>query len=351
MLSERTLRILFALIVLGCGLGVVLSTAQRAEYTIRIAFLASQDDEDYEGSVAFKEYVESASDGRIAVQIYPSGQFCGNERECIEGLGSGILDMHQTTIGGFATIYGAAQVFDLPYVFADDAQAECVFDGPLLDVLEEAVLAAGLGMRLMAVGNTGGWRSFATTWRPIRRPEDLRGLDIRTTPAAIEQEMVRQLGAYPTPIPWSEVYTALGVGMLDGTKNSLTDMVAMKFHEHIKHLIEDRHGYMAALWWFSERRWQELPPDVRAIVTEGFARLKAVTRVAPARREAAARATFLAAGGEIYEPTAAERRAFRSAAAGVREWYAQRYGREWLERLDAAIAACPPAEARAHAGE
>lgn len=341
MLNPRVLQVMFVLITIGCVVGAVLSTASLPDYTIRIAFLASQDDEDYEGSMAFKRYVEARAGGRIGVQIYPSGQFCGNERECIEGLASGILEMHQTTIGGFAALFPHAQVFDLPYVFEDDAQAECVFDGPLTDELAAEILERGYGMRLMAVGNTGGWRSFATTEREIRRPEDLRGLDIRTLPAAIEQEFVRQLGGYPTPIPWSEVYTALGVGMLDGTKNSLQDMVGMKLHQHIKRVTLDRHGYMASLWWFSERRWRELPPDLREIVRGGFRELEATMRASPARREPRAVAEFEAAGGRIHVPSAEERRAFRRASAGMRDWFVARYGPEWPDKLDRALAACP----------
>jgi tripartite ATP-independent transporter DctP family solute receptor len=340
MLNRGLLQVLFALITLGCLAGLLQSRAERADYTIRIAFLASKDDEDYEGSVAFKRHVEERSGGRVAVQIYPSGQFCGNERECIEGLASGILEMHQTTIGGFAAIFPPAQVFDLPYVFEDDREAECVFDGPMVEQLGERILAMGLGMRLMAVGNTGGWRSFATTTREVRRPEDLRALDIRTTPSALEQQIVRELGAYPTPIPWSEVYTALGIGMLDGTKNSVQDMVGMKFHEHIKHITLDRHGYMASLWWYSEKQWRRLPEDLQAVVRDGFRELEATMRSSPARREPRAREQFERAGGKIHEPTPTERARFREATAGVRAWFNERYGAEWTQALDRAVAAC-----------
>ncbi len=203
-------RWLLAIVVLGCIAGIIGSRAQQADITIRIAFLASQDDEDFIGAVAFREALQRRLGDRVAVQIYPSGQFCGNERECMEALQSGILEMHQTTIGGLAGLYGPAQVFDLPYVFADDAVAECVFDGEVPRAMGESILQQGLGLRLMAVGNTGGWRSFAMTERRIARVADLEGLRIRTLPSALEQEMVRELGASPMALPFSEIYTALG---------------------------------------------------------------------------------------------------------------------------------------------
>ena len=187
----------------------------------------------------------------------------------MEALQGGILEIHQATIGGLAALFGPAQAIDLPYTFADDAVAECVMDGPLLQDIGAAILEQGLGVRLMVVGNTGGWRSFATTNRRIGSPADLEGLRIRTLPSALEQEMVRELGASPTSLPWSEVYYALSAGLLDGTKNSVQDVVGMKLHEHIRFLFIDRHSYMGAMWWYSEKQWRALPDDLKPMVARG----------------------------------------------------------------------------------
>jgi TRAP-type C4-dicarboxylate transport system substrate-binding protein len=334
------MRALLALVLLVCAVGVFSSRADRAEVTIRIAFLASSDDEDYVGAMAFKEYVEAAAGGRVAVQVFPSGQYCGSERECIEALQGGMLEMHQTTFGGLAALFGPAQALDLPYTFANDAVAECVMDGPLLADMGQAILDAGLGLRLMAVGNTGGWRSFATTLQRVRSPEDLRGLRIRTLPSALEQEMVRALGGSPTPLPWSEVYYALSAGLLDGTKNSVQDVVGMKLHEHVHFLLVDRHSYMGAMWWYSEKQWHALPDDLQPIVEEGFRKLAVATRASAASRQAPALEAFRSAGGTVDEITPAQREQFRTATGGLRVWYAERYGPEWLERMDAAVATC-----------
>jgi TRAP-type transport system periplasmic protein len=334
------MRVLLAVILAVCAVGVLNSRAERAEVTIRIAFLASSDDEDYVGAMAFKEHVEAATAGRVAVQVFPSGQYCGSERECIEALQGGMLEMHQTTFGGLAALFGPAQALDLPYTFRDDAVAECVMDGPLLAGMGAAILEQGLGLRLMAVGNTGGWRSFATTRQRIAAPSDLEGLRIRTLPSALEQEMVRALGASPTPLPWSEVYYALSAGLLDGTKNSVQDVVGMKLHEHLHYLLVDRHSYMGAMWWYSERQWQALPADLKPVVAEGFRVLARATRAAAVSRQAPAFEAFRASGGTVDEVTPAQREQFREATRGLRDWYARRYGPEWLERLDAAVAEC-----------
>ena len=340
MANTRRLRVLLALIVMGCAAGVFTARAERAEFTIRIAFLASQDDEDYIGAVALRDSVVAALGERVSVQIFPSGQFCGNERECIEAMQSGILEIHQTTVGGLAGLYGAAQVLDLPYVFDSDSMAECVLDGPVVRDMGAAMLREGLGLRLMAVGNTGGWRSMATTERRIIDVEDLRGLRIRTLPSAMEQEMVRELGASPMPLPFSELYGALGAGLLGGTKNSVQDIVGMKLHDHIRHLFVDRHSYMAAIWWYSEAGWARLPPEVQAALREGFRALAVATRKAAADRAAPAFAEFRRRGGTVDIATPAQRAQLREATSGLRTWYAERYGRAWLDAVDADVARC-----------
>lgn len=341
--STLGLRILLALVVMGCLAGVAASRVDRPELTIRIAFLASKNDEDYIGSMAFKETVEGLLPGRVEVQIFPSGQFCGSERECIEGMQSGILEIHQTTVGGLAALYGAVQVLDLPYSFRDDAVVECVVDGPMVQAMGDQILADGLGLRLMAVGNTGGWRSFGTTQQSVGSADDLAGLRIRTLPSALEQQMVRDLGGSPMALPWSEVYGALNAGILDGIKNSAQDIVAMKLDDHIRHLYVDRHSYMAALWWFSERQWQALPSDAKAAVEEGFRALALATRAVAREGEAPALEAFQSRGGTIDVASPEERAELRQRTASLREWYVSRYGADWLSKLDAEIARCEQA--------
>ncbi len=343
MTQPRILQILFALIVIGCLYGIVASTADRADYTIRIGLLSSKEDEDFAGASAFKQIVEERTNNAVAVEIYTSGQFCANERECVESLQSGVLDVFMTTFGGLGGFFGEGQVFDVPYMFRDDAIAECVFDGPIVGEVRDAVLARDLGLRLMTVTNTGGWRSIGTTGTLIQRPTDLRGLKIRTIPAPIQQELVKTLGANPTPIAWSELYLALATGVVEGTKNSVQDIIAQKLEEHIKYLTLDNHAYMGAIWWYSDRRWAALPVEFHPILAEGFDTLKDVGRALPKERAADAYERFEAAGGAVYRLTPEDRQAFLAASTGMKDWYVRQYGEQWLVKTEAAIAECEAA--------
>ena len=331
----------FGLIVLGSLVGTIMSSNQvSAEHTIRISLLGSAEDEDYDGAMAFKAHVETASENRIKVEIYPSGQFCSTERECLEAVQSGVLQVFMFTTGGFGSVYGPAQVLDLPYAFRDDAVAECVLDGPISDELSRTILEANLGIRLMTVSNTGGWRNFATTESPIRTPADVRERKIRTITAPLQQELVRQLGGNPTPVAWSEVYTALATGVVDGTKNGVHDIVSMQLHEQIRYITLDGHAYMGGLWWFSEVSWQSLPVDLQEIVKTGFGKLKTTTRDAIKGWRAESMAKFEASGGTLLRPNEEERRQFRAAVKDMRKWYVDSYGTSWLTMFDDAIAAC-----------
>jgi len=321
--------------------GAILSRVDRdAGHVIRFSFLGSPEDEDYDGALVFKQYVESQSNGLVEVEIYPSGQFCSNERECIEGLQTGVLQTFILSVGSLGSIFGPGQVFDLPYTFRDDAVAECVFDGPLMSELRDTILGSNIPIRLMTVSNTGGWRNFASTDIQIRSPDDINGRKFRTISAPVQQELVRQLGGNPTPVAWSEVYTALATGVVEGTKNGIQDIVSMKLHEQIKYLTLDKHSYMGGIWWYSEISWQKLPLDLQRIVYEGFQELKVATRGLIKSREINAYREFEESGGTLYVPTAKEKLQFQNAASGMRDWYVKKYGTEWLNKLDHAIREC-----------
>ena len=322
------------------GLIAGAGSALAADTTLKIAFLGSEDDEDYDGSLVLKNYVEAASNGALAVEIYPNGRFCSNADECSEALLDGRLDIYITTNGGLAGWYPPAQFLDLPYLFPSDRVAECVFDGPLTAKIRQAVLEDVGAARLMAVSNTGGWRNIATTSKQVKSPADVKGLKLRTIGADIQIELVKALGGSPTPIAWPEVYTSLGTGVVEGTKNGITDIVNMKFQDHLKYISLDGHAYMGALWWMNEDIFQSLSNDQKRIVYDGFQELKMTARVLPKRKAVDAFKAFTDAGGTIYSPTAEEKAAFQAAASPVWDWYEKNFGRDWIDAAQSAVAAC-----------
>ena len=308
-----------------------------AEYTIKIVSLANTNDEDYAGALAFEELVERRSEGAIEVSIFAGGQLCGSPMECLMALDGGVMEVFMSTLGGLANEFPEIQVLDLPYLLNDDETAEQLFAGPFLEELRTAILER-TGLRLMTVGNTGGWRNIANTKREIRTPDDLQGLKLRTINSPIQIALTQALGASPTPVPWPELYIALATGTVDGSKNGLTDIVGMGFHEHIKFMTMDGHAYMSALWLMNNEYFEALPQPLQVIVQEGFAALRDETLRVPKDRRAAAIVEFEKAGGTIYWPTPEEKEQFRRTARPVYDWYVERYGDEWLIKIRDALA-------------
>ncbi|WP_022706363.1 MULTISPECIES: TRAP transporter substrate-binding protein DctP [Paracoccus] len=297
--------------------------AMAADYTIRAVANSNEADEDYDGLQVFKSYVEAASNGAIEVEIYMGTQLCSNGAECLQGVADGSIDVYISTSDGASGLFPYLQVLDLPYIMADDRVAERVLTGDFTRQLRDMTLAdSGDTLRLMTIGNTGGWRNFANTERQIQTPEDIAGLKMRTVVSDLPQELVRALDASPTPIPWPELFTSLQTNVVEGTANGITDIMSMKFPEAgLTHLTLDGHAYMGAMWWMSNQKFMEMPEDMRMIVVDGFSHLQQATFESPKRKSIAAYEAFAEAGGEVYVPTPEEKQAFKEAAQPVYEWF------------------------------
>ena len=314
--------LLMAMMAGGLMLG---SIATAADYQIRATANSNENDEDYDGLIVFKDYVESASNGAIEVELFIGTQLCSKGAECLQGIADGSIDVYVSTAGGAAGIFPYVQVFDLPYLMNSDRVAEEVLalDGEFTRELREMALSDSGGLiRLMAIGNTGGWRNFANTQRRVTQPSDLEGLKIRTIVAELPQVLVKALGASPTPIPWPELFTSFQTNVVEGSKNGITDIMGMKFTEAgLKYLTLDGHAYMAALWWMGNDAFMALPKDMRRVVVDGFYALQQATFASPKRKSIQAYAEFKATGGDLYVPSPSEKEAFKVAAAPVYDWF------------------------------
>ncbi|MEL6168695.1 MAG: TRAP transporter substrate-binding protein DctP [Pseudomonadota bacterium] len=324
--------------------GSVAAYAGGHALNLRATANSNENDEDYDGLVVFKNYVEQASNGAITVELFIGTQLCSNGTECIAGIADGNIDIYISTSGGVSTIFPFVQVLDLPYLMADDRVAESALSAgtPFTSKMQEMTLAASDGaVRLMTIGNTGGWRNFANTQRRVQSPDDLAGLKIRTVVADLPQELVRALDASPTPIPWPELFTSLQTGVVEGSKNGITDIMGMKFPDAgLQYVTLDGHAYMGALWFMNNETFTSLSPELQRVVVDGFYQLQQATFASPKRKSIQAYQDFAAGGGDIYVPTPEEKAAFKDAAAPVYDWFKANVdgGEEIFDALTAAVA-------------
>ena len=311
------------------SLGGAVAAYAEAEYKIRATANSNENDEDYDGLVVFKNYVEAASNGAIEVELFIGTQLCSNGAECLQGVADGSIDVYISTSGGASGLFPYVQVLDLPYLMADDRIAEHVLSGDFTRKMRDMALEdSGDAIRLMTIGNTGGWRNFANTKRRVAEPSDMEGLKIRTVVADLPQELVKALGASPTPIPWPELFTSFQTGVVEGSKNGITDIMGMKFPDAgLQYVTLDGHAYMGALWWMSNANFKALPEDMRRVVVDGFYALQQATFASPKRKSIQAYEDFVAGGGDLYVPTPAQKAAFKESAAPVYDWFKENVAR------------------------
>lgn len=326
------------------GAATTAFAAEHAEFMLRATANSNENDEDYDGLIVFKNYVEAASNGKIGVELFIGTQLCSNGTECLQGVAEGTIDVVIQTSGGTAGIFPFVQVLDLPYLMADDRVAEAVLanGSPFVRTMQEMVAETSDGaIRLMTIGNTGGWRNFANTKRRVQSPEDMEGLKIRTVVADLPQELVKALGAAPTPIPWPELFTSFQTGVVEGSKNGITDIMSMKFPDAgLKYVTLDGHAYMGALWFMNNEKFMAMPEDLRRVVVDGFYQLQQATFASPKRKSIQAYEDFVAEGGDLYVPTPEEKAAFKEAATPVYEWFQSNVdgGPRVYEALTSAVA-------------
>ncbi|MCH1453085.1 MAG: TRAP transporter substrate-binding protein [Flavobacteriaceae bacterium] len=208
----------------------------------------------HQGMVYFGEQLEKISEGKFKVQIYPSQQL-GTERQCLELLQIGSLDMTKVSAGVLENFSPSIKVFGIPYMFKDKEHTFRVLDGPIGDELlagTEKYWLKGLGYY------DSGSRSFYTIDRPVEQPNDLEGLKIRVMESQTAIDMVKSFGGSPTPISWGELYTALQQGVVDGAENNPPSFYLSRHYEVCKYYIIDEHTVLPDVVLMSTHLWNTL---------------------------------------------------------------------------------------------
>ena len=314
----------------------------KAATELNLAILAGIADEDYDGAQVFKNYVETASNGSVTVKLFPGAQLCGSAAECFESMKAGVVDIYNGTAGGASVLWKPIQALDIPYLFSSDRVVQEVLQGPLeQDIRARIMKATQSKIMLMSIGQTGGWRGILTKSKPVKSPEDMKGMKIRTIESPIQQTLVRNMGASPTPLPWSEVYTAATTGVIEGSLNSISDVTSAKLNEAMKYLTLDRNAYMTNMWFIGNAKFQKLTAEERKIVLDGARLFANVTFGVQPWKELKAYEDFRKSGGKVYIPTQAEAAKFRELAKPIRDWYLNEYkeeGKDFLAAVEKYIA-------------
>ncbi|MBT8301522.1 MAG: TRAP transporter substrate-binding protein [Maribacter sp.] len=228
----------------------------RTSKTLRLGHGLDVSHSVHKAMVKMADDLELLSEGKLKLEIYPSQQL-GTERQCLELLQIGSLDMTKVSVGVLENFAPKMKVLGLPFLFKDRQHSFNVLDGPI----GQQLLEDGEKYWLKGLGYyDAGSRSFYSK-KPIRTPEDLKGLKIRVMESATAMDMVGDLGGSPTPISWGELYTSLQQGVVDGAENNPPSFYLSRHYEVCKYYTLNEHTVLPDVLLVGTHLWKKLSKE------------------------------------------------------------------------------------------
>jgi TRAP-type transport system periplasmic protein len=287
---------LLALIMLGGAAG---AAAAEDTYTLKIACVLAEQHPVLIGARRMAELAEKESGGRLKINVYPSSQL-GGQREVLQNVQAGVVDGVIDATATLTNFVPQLGVVDLPYLTKDESAAFRLFDGPVFE-RELGPPTAAAGFHIVQVWEVT-FRNVYTRSRPINSVADLKGQKIRVIPSPSYIALFRALGAAPTPMAFGEIYTALQQGVIDGAENDTVTYQTTKHMEVARNLALTNHMMLANTLYISERLWQRLPDDLKAVIRKTSAEARSTVIAERTARNAKVLDEVRAAGVNVTQP-------------------------------------------------
>ncbi len=323
---SRLIPLLAALLL--CVLSV--SPAFAAAKVVKLGTTVNEQDSFQVAALKFAELVKERTKGAYTVEVYPNAAL-GDERTMLEGMQMGTLDMGIITSGPFVNFVPEFGMLDMPFLFANNAQAYKILDGEI----GQGILAKldGAGIKGLAYAERG-FRNLTNSVRPVVKAEDIKGLKIRVMENEVYTSSFRALGANAVPMAWTEALTAFQQGTVDGQENPVNVIHAFKLWESQKYLTMTRHAYAAAIFTMSKQLFDKLPADVQKIMKDSAQEAAVYERKWVADNEARQLADLKKNGMQVVEQP--DLASFKTAVQSVYAKYPQ-YA-DGLKRIQQALA-------------
>jgi tripartite ATP-independent transporter DctP family solute receptor len=299
----------------------------------RFAHPHPESDSWQKAALRFAELMKERTNGQVEIQVFGGGVL-GNDPTMVNAVRGGSLDLGLTGNPYFTGLAPKLNVLDLPFLFQDRKHAASVLDGAVGEELRKEL--EGSSLKALATWDIG-WRNLTNNPRPIRGPDDLKGLKIRTTPNPAHIKAFQLLGAVPTPMAFTELFTALEMGSVDGQENPVTLILNAKFFEVQKHLTMTRHAFTTGPLIMNKAKFDALSPDLQKILVETARETARLQWAMNADTETSSLAELKSKGMQVVETV--DREAFRKIVAdAVRKDFVDKFGPDLPSRIDAATA-------------
>ncbi|RFC62224.1 C4-dicarboxylate ABC transporter substrate-binding protein [Fulvimarina endophytica] len=279
------------------------------------------------GAKAFAEKMNELSNGEFTINVMAGGSL-GGERELLEGEQIGTIDLAMTSTGPVGSFVPEIYALDFPFLFKDYDSARTILDGEIgkeLLVKFEDKGIIGLGW------SENGFRHITNSVKPIRTPEDVQGLKLRTMENQVHIDAFQELGASPTPMSWTEVLTSLQQGTIDGQENPVPIITSNNMWDMQKYVTLTGHVYSPAVITMSKIQWDQLSDEEKGWIEEATKAAVSATRAKVDEDEANGVALMKEHGMEVIEDV--DKQAFQDAVQPTYERYGAEYGEEMIQRI------------------
>ncbi len=290
-----------------------ISADQNTTITLRLAQSKAANHPVSKGIDKFAELVEEKTNGKVKIETFHDS-LLGSDREVIESAQRGSLEMASSSTPNMTSFTNYFTAWDLPYIFENKDEVYKAVDGEPGQVIRDEMEDAGFKVIFFP---DYGFRQVVNNVRPVKLPEDIKGLKVRTTNSKIEQADFKYLGASPTPVAWSEVFTALQQGTVEAEGNSYSLLWDSKHQEVLNYATEVNYNYSSDIVVMNKEKFDQLPKNYQELIMEAGEEATVWQRELANKREAEAKQQFIDYGIEIYEPTEEEMKIWKKAVEKV----------------------------------
>jgi tripartite ATP-independent transporter DctP family solute receptor len=310
---------------------LVLTPPAAAEEPIKLKLghVAPTDEPYHQAAEKFAELVNKNTGGAVQIQIFPNS-LLGGQRELLEGLQLGSVDITLTTAAVLASFLPKAQVIELPFMFRDREHVYKVVDGPLAKEIYD-----GDEKKKMKVIDTweNGFRNITNNVRPIEKPDDMKGIKIRVMENKMYIEMFKALGANPTPMARGELFTGLQTKVVDGQENPLGQIYTSRFYEVQKYATLSGHTYSPEVVVFSLASWKKIPAKYQEEILKASAEAKKFNRDLSAKMDKEYVGKLKEKGMTVTELTPQQIQPFQAKMTPVWDMFADKIGKDLIQKI------------------
>ena len=246
------------------AIGAPVMAQEKAEVTLKAVTNNPKNSGHYRGLEIYKRMVEERTKGRVRVQLY-SDAVLGDEEQMAEGMQMGTVDVMMAAAAKYANFVPEMDLYSPPYTFKSwdhlNAVQNSEVDATIAKKVKERRGDIYLGLF------TDGARNVFTN-KPVKTLDDLKGYKLRTMTGPNELAAWKAFGTNPTPLAYTELYSALQVGVVDGAENTMTSLLGMKFWESCKFVLRTEHSYLALPFFMSAKAVAKVPADLRETVIQ-----------------------------------------------------------------------------------